>query len=163
MHPGMGPMRGWTPKGTRFYGLEQPYARGQRVSLIGAISVQGLIASEVIDGGMKSEDFLAFLQKLGPALRPGQRVCMDNLQAHKSQKVKDLIRSFGAQPLYLPPYSPDLNPIEAAWSKIKHCARKAAALCTDSLKRAIQDAFSSVSSADTRGWFRYCGYSIQLP
>lgn len=163
MHPGMGPMRGWAPRGTRFFGPEQPYARGQRVSILGAMSMQGLLAADVIDGGMKSEDFLAFLRKLGPKLRPGQLVCMDNLQAHKSQKVKTLIRSYGAKPLYLPPYSPDLNPIEAAWAKIKHLARKRAAVCVDDLKAAIHHALSLVSQRDAHGWFNFCGYYPSLP
>lgn len=111
-----------------------------------------------VDGGVKSHDFLAFLELLGRKLQPGQRVCIDNLQAHKGQKVKNLIRSFGAEPLYLPPYSPDLNPIEAAWSKVTHFARKAVAQCRDSLKDAIRYAFQCISSHHTRGFFRYCGY-----
>ena len=151
-------MRGWAPKGKRFYGYEQPYARGQRVSLIGAISTRGLVASMTVEGGMKSKDFIRFLKRLGPRLRKGQRVCMDNLQAHKSETVKKLIRSFGAEPFYLPTYSPDLNPIEAAWSKIKHFARKEAAPSLPLLRKAIRNAFRSISSADAQGFFRYCGY-----
>ena len=109
-HPGIGPLRGWSPKGTPLFGPEQTYARKQHLSIIGAISLKGLIAKSTMRGGVGSRDFGRFVEKkLLPVLRPGHVVCMDNLNAHKNKKVRELIESTGASILFLPPYSPDFN------------------------------------------------------
>src|SRR3712207_387818 len=95
---------------------------------------------------------------LAPALRPGQVVVMDNLGAHRPKRVRELIEERGCELIYLPPYSPDLNPIEEALSKIKHCLRKIAARTKESLIEAIGRALAAVSPQDVRGFFVHCGY-----
>jgi len=159
-HPGIGPLRGWAPRGKPLVGPEQVYARKQHVSIIGAISIDGLLATSTVRGGVGSRQFRRFVEnKLLPALRPGQVVCMDNLNAHKSPRIRSLIEKAGARVLFLPPYSPDFNPIEAAWAKLKTLVRKYAASSVDTLRQAIYRACRHISAADARGWFRYCGYN----
>jgi transposase len=158
-HPGIGPLRGWSPKGVPLWGPEQSYARGRHVSVVGAISLEGLIAKSTVRGGVGSKQFRRFVERqLVPVLRPGHVVCMDNLNAHKNKKVRDLIEDAGATILFLPPYSPDFNPIEAAWAKMKHLIRKYSATCVGSLRQAIYRACRHLRPEDIRGWFRYCGY-----
>lgn len=103
--------------------------------------------------------FLAFLKEvLVPELRPGHVVVMDNLSPHKVLEVQDIIEKAQCRILYLPPYSPDLNPIEQCWSKIKGHLRGAKAREQKTLSNAISDALNSVSSRNSQGWFRNCGY-----
>jgi len=103
--------------------------------------------------------FLAFVgQVLGPALRPGDVVVMDNLPAHKVAGVREAVEARGARVLYLPPYSPDLSPIERMWSKVKKLLRDAAARTQQALEAAIAKALDAVTSDDARNWFRGCGY-----
>lgn len=135
------------------------YARKQHISIIGAISLDGLIARSTVRGGVGSREFRRFVeQRLVPVLRPGQIVCMDNLNAHKNKRVRELIEAAGASVLFLPPYSPDFNPIEAAWAKVKHLVRKYAATSVATLRQAIYRACRHISPSDAEGWFRYCGY-----
>lgn len=158
-HPGIGPLRGWALKGEPLMGPEQVYARKQHISIIGAITVDGIIARATVRGGVGSREFRRFVERqLVPALRPGQVVCMDNLNAHKNKAVRQLIEDAGATILFLPPYSPDFNPIEAAWSKLKHFIRKLSAKTVGTLRQAIYGAFKKLTPSDARGWFRYCGY-----
>lgn len=158
-HPGIGPLRGWRAKGTPLFGPEQTYARKQHISIIGAISLEGFFAKSTVRGGVGTRDFRRFVkQKLVPALRPGHVVCMDNLNAHKSRKVRELIESAGANILFLPPYSPDGGPIEAAWAKMKHLVRKYYATSVITLRHAIYRACRHLRPKDIHGWFRYCGY-----
>ena len=120
-----GPLRGWSPKGAALLGPEQVYARGQHVSIVGALSTQGLIAKMTVRGGVGTKEFRRFVSKqLIPVLQPGPVVCLDNLNAHKNKQVREMIKDVGASIYFLPPYSPELNPIEAAWSKLKHFIRK---------------------------------------
>ena len=103
--------------------------------------------------------FLAFVEQLlVPILREGDVVVMDNLSAHKVAGVRKLIEGAGAELIYLPPYSPDLNPIEQCWSKIKHLLRKACAHTRDALDEALGEAMKRVTCSDAFGWFSECGY-----
>lgn len=108
---------------------------------------------------MKKKDFEHFiLRQLVPLLRKGQLVCMDNVNTHKNTEALHAIKDAGARVLFLPPYSPDLNPIEAAWAKLKHLVRKSFADDVNVLKNALRKAWSKINPSDVRGWFRYCGY-----
>jgi transposase len=111
-------------------------------------------------GSTTREVFEAYIERvLAPTLRPGEVVVMDNLAAHKGQRVRELVEARGCGLLYLPPYSPDLNPIEEAFSKIKGTLRKAEARTRDALVEAMGVAISAVSARDARVFFEHCGYS----
>jgi transposase len=160
-HPGIGPRRGWAPRGEPLFGPEQSYARGKHVSIVGAIGTDGPVAKATCRGGVGSKQFLGFIKKrLVPKLKPGQIVCMDNLAAHKSKTIRKLIEGAGCSVLFLPPYSPDLNPIEAAWAKLKHLIRKICPDTIEELRAAIYAAWRKISSNDIKGWFKYCGYKL---
>ena len=118
-----------------------------------------------VEGSTTREVFEAYLeQALAPALRPGQIVVMDNLSAHKGGRVRELTEGRGCELLYLPPYSPDLNPIEEAFSKVKGLLRGFAARTHGALIEAMGRALSAVTSPDARGYFAHCGYGpvVQL-
>lgn len=158
-HPGIGPLRGWAPRGEPLYGPEQVYALKKHISIVGAIGLSGPIARATVRGGVGSKEFRRFVkQRLVPKLRPGQIICMDNLNAHKNLGVRELIEGVGAKILFLPPYSPDFNPIEAAWAKLKLLVRKARSGSIKELRQAIYAAWRKLSATDIAGWFRYCGY-----
>ena len=132
---------------------------GQRTTLIAALGCQGFKTGLFGDWYTDGSIFLAFIQQsLAPTLKPGDVLVMDNLSAHKGAGVKEAIQKTGARLLYLPPYSPDLSPIELAWSKIKHSVRKTAALTHETLHHAICEAFRSVTQDDSLAWFNHCGY-----
>ena len=106
--------------------------------------------------------FLAYIEQvLCPRLRPGQVVIMDNLSAHKVSGVRTLIEACGARLLYLPPYSPDLNPIEQAWSKIKQVLRSLKARTAEGLETAVAEALKTITAENAAAWFAHCGYGIQ--
>ena len=129
--------------------------------MIGAVRVDGTTATMVIEGATDTEVFRAYVRKvLVPTLRPGDIVVMDNLTPHKSARTIALIEAAGASALFLPPYSPDLNPIELMWSKVKAALRAAEARSYQDLLGALASAFESVSSSDTRNWFAHCGYNF---
>lgn len=163
-HPGIGPLRGWAPKGVPLFGPEQVYARKQHISIIGAIGFDGTIARATVRGGVGSREFRRFIEHaLVPHLQPGHIVCMDNLNAHKNKAVRELIQAKDADVLFLPPYSPDFNPIEAAWAKLKHLVRKYETTSVNELRQAIYRAWRHLSHLDVLGWFRYCGYATNQP
>jgi transposase len=115
--------------------------------------------SLAVDGPTDGDVFEAYVERvLAPTLRAGEVVVMDNLSAHKGERVRELIEHRGCELLYLPPYSPDLNPIEEAFSKIKGILRKAEARTREALVEAMGRALSSVSGHDARGFFEHCGY-----
>lgn len=160
-HPGIGPRTGWALKGEALYGPEQAYARKQHLSIIGAIGFDGPLTKATVRGGVGSKQFTRFVEKqLVPVLKPGHIVCLDNLNAHKNKRAKRLIEATGARILFLPPYSPDFNPIEAAWAKLKHYVRKVAPGTVQELRQAMYNAWNRLSVDDIRGWFRYCGYRL---
>jgi transposase len=123
------------------------------------MSVEGMGPSLAVEDATNREVFETYLERvLAPTLRRDQVVVMDNLSAHKGGRVKELIEQRGCELIYLPPYSPDLNPIEEAFSKIKGLLRKAEARSRKALLEAIGVALSAVSSQDARGFFEHCGY-----
>jgi transposase len=151
---------GRAPAGQRAVG-SVPQNYGPNVTMLGALGVQGLQAVMTVDGATDADVFRASIkQVLGPTLTPGDMVVMDNLQAHKAVGVQQAMARRGARLLYLPPYSPDLSPIEPCWSKVKTALRKAKARTRGALDTAIADVMVTVSLTDAWGWFKHCGYPI---
>jgi transposase len=129
--------------------------------MIGALRWDGPSACVTIDGATDTEVFEAYVRDaLCPTLRPGDVVIMDNLSPHKGARALGLIAALGAQVRFLPAYSPDLNPIEPMWSKVKASLRQAEARTQPSLLEAIASSFETVTSQDARNWFAHCGYSF---
>lgn len=131
------------------------------MTMLCAIRAEGVMkdATVVVDGAMNSMTFLAYVEQfLVPALRPGDVVVMDNLASHKIAGVREAIESVGCDLWYLPPYSPDLNPIEKLWSKVKAWLRRVSAVTFDTLSDAIADALNTVDSQECSNYFRSCGY-----
>jgi transposase len=137
--------------------VEEELKRGD--PLLASMSVEGMGPSLAVEDATNREVFETYLERvLAPTLRRDQVVVMDNLSAHKGGRVKELIEQRGCELIYLPPYSPDLNPIEEAFSKIKGLLRKAEARSREALLEAIGAALSALSSQDARGFFEHCGY-----
>jgi transposase len=133
--------------------------RGKNTTLLSSMSLSGMGPSMVVEGGADGAVFEGYLrQMLVPALGEGDVVVMDNLSVHKSERVSEMIEGAGAEILYLPPYSPDFNPIEEAFSKIKNLLRKAGARVREALVEAIGEALSEVTEEDARAFFEHCGY-----
>jgi transposase len=147
-------------RGQRVYG-HQPTARGQRSSTIGALSSQGVETALGFEGPLNGAVFLYFLVHfLCPVLKPGQVVVVDNARAHQVDGVVELIEATGARVRYLPPYSPDLNPIELAWSKVKHALRKAQARTREALYEALSQALDTLTPANAQGYFKHVGICV---
>jgi transposase len=128
-------------------------------TMLSSVRLDGSTACMVVDGATNKEVFQAYVQRiLLPTLKTGDIVVMDNLSAHKSQQVRELIKSVGAELWYLPAYSPDLNPIEKMWSKIKSILRTLKARTEEALIRAIAKALEMVTASNVKGWFESCGY-----
>jgi transposase len=131
----------------------------QNVSIIGAISLEGMIASYNILGGVKKMTFEAFIcSKLLPVLKSGNHVIMDNATAHKSARIEEEIKAAGATLVFLPPYSPDLSPIENYWSKLKTILRSIGPRTYKELDEAIKAAYSQISLENIRNWFTHGCY-----
>ena len=129
--------------------------------MLSSIRLDGTTECIVVDGAMDRTMFSAYIaQILCPILRPGDIVIMDNLSAHKAPDVARLIKERGADLLYLPAYSPDLNPIEKMWSKVKQLLRGMEARTYDALEQAIAKALDMVTTNDAQGWFKSCGYNL---
>jgi len=127
------------------------------------MSIEGMGNSLAVEGATNREIFETYVQRvLAPTLRPGQVVVMDNLTAHKGDRVKELIEERGCELLYLPPYSPDFNPIEEAFAKIKAVVRKAEARTREALVEAIGRGITMVTTEDARGFFDHCGYTTPV-
>lgn len=132
-----------------------PDGRWKILTILGAISTRGMIATMTIEAATDREIFLAYLDEvLCPNLRPGDVVVMDNLSSHKVTGVRERIEAAGAQLLYLPPYSPDLNPIEKAWAKLKQLLRAAKARTKEALDQAIAQNLPLLTTEDAKAWFR---------
>ena len=139
-----------------------PHGHWKMISTIAAMSVNGIVASGSFDGATDTELFVAFVgEALAPMLKPGQVVVMDNLPAHKSPQIDQLVESIGAKVLRLPPYSPDFNPIEMAISKIKTVLRKLARRSMDGLFTGISEALESIQMTDALNYIAHCGYATK--
>lgn len=132
------------------------------MTILGAMSLRGIIASMTIEEATDGDIFLAYVEHiLCPALNPGDVVVMDNLSSHKIKGVRQLIEKAGAEVLYLPPYSPDLNPIEKAWSKLKQFLRSAKARTKEALEAAITEAIRLITPENANAWFNHCINGLQ--
>ena len=159
----LSPLRAWSRRGERAH-CTTPRNRGKNTTLLSSMSAEGMGPSLAITGAIDAEVFGAYLERvLLPELRPGRIVVMDNLSAHKTQGVRELVEGAGCELLYLPPYSPDLNPIEEAFAKIKNLLRKAEARTRETLVEALGPALSSVTEEAARGFFEHCGYGTPVP
>ncbi len=133
------------------------------MTILGAMSLRGMVATMTIEEATDADIFLAYVEQvLCPALKPGNLVVMDNLSSHKVNGVRQAIQEAGAELLYLPPYSPDLNPIEKAWAKLKQLLRSAKARSKDALDQAITEALKLISTDDAKAWFRLPLNQVQL-
>jgi transposase len=149
-----------SPKGERIHDT-RPSKRKGNVTIIGALSISGIVAAMTINGSADGAVFLAYTTEiLVPQLRPGNVVVMDNINIHKVAGIKQAIESVGARLINLPEYSPDLNPIEECWSKVKAILRTVAARTLETLEQAITQALASVTEKDAIGWFTHAGYCI---
>jgi transposase len=158
-HTSMTRLRARAPKGERAYG-KVPRNRGKNTTLIAAITLQGAMGdSMTVEGATDAEAFEAYVEHfLVPTLKEGQVVVLDGLGAHRTHRVTELIEARRAQLLFLPSYSPDLNPIEEAFSKIKGIVRKVAARTREALLEAIAVALRAVTPEEAAGWFAHAGY-----
>ena len=155
---------------TRLYGRGARGARvvetvpqnyGENITMLASLSLSGIAAAMTINGAVDGVVFKVYIEEvLSPTLKAGDVVVMDNLPAHKVSGVRELIEARGAKLIYLPPYSPDLNPIEKCWSKIKTYLRKAKARTREELEKALREALLLITEEDARGWFKSCGYAI---
>ena len=138
-----------------------PAGHWRTLTVLGAMSAEGLIATMTIEAPTDREVFLGYLEEvLCPRLKPGQIVVMDNLSSHKVAGVSELIHAAGAELLYLPPYSPDFNPIEKCWSKLKQKLRSLKARTLDALETAVAVAIPDISPQNAQAWFKHCGYGL---
>ena len=154
----MARLRGWAPKGQRCRAAI-PHGHWKTVTFVGGLTLAGFIAPMLLDRPMDGEVFQAWCeQMLAPALRPSHLVIMDNLAAHKVAGVREVIEACGATLLYLPPYSPDLNPIENAFAKLKAHVRKAAARTIEALETAAAHALQTFKPAHCANFFAHAGY-----
>lgn len=157
--PGMTRTRGRAPRGQRVV-AKVPAGHWTIVTVIGAVRTSGPFAAATLVGATDSDVFRTYVREvLAPELRPGDVVVMDNLSPHKAAGVREALEAVGATPRYLPPYSPDLNPIENVWSKVKGQLRSLAARSVDALHDAIGTALATVTADDCVGFFRHCGYA----
>lgn len=155
----MAPLRGWGPKGDRLRGYA-PQGRWRTLTFLGALRCDQLTAPCVFDGPINGECFRAYVeQQLVPTLKPGDIVIMDNLGSHKSAALRRMIRAAGARLRFLPPYSPDLNPIEQAFAKIKHWMRAAQKRTTEEVWRHIGSLVTTIQSAECENYFGNAGYA----
>ena len=151
---------GWGKSGRRVVD-HTPLNTPKSTTILSSICLDGRLAFTAFQGGTTGDKFLAYLKDvLIPTLHPGDIVVMDNLRTHHIQTVSELLHGAGVQALYLPPYSPDLNPIEKLWSKVKAILRKLRVRSSDALDAAIRFALDQVSSDDCASWFRCSGYCL---
>lgn len=157
----MARLRGRARKGERCRAAV-PHGHWKTTTVTAGLRLDGLSAPMLLDGPMTGEAFLAYVeQALGPELEPGDVVIMDNLPAHKVSGVRQAIERAGATLLYLPPYSPDFNPIELAFSKLKAHLRKAAARTIHHLWDAIAEAIDEITPAECISYFAATGYDLE--
>jgi transposase len=141
-----------------------PSARGGNGSTIGALDLRGFRTGLSVPGTIEGETMVFFIEEmLAPTLKRGDLVLMDNCPIHKVEEIEDIIEACGAGVLFLPSYSPDLNPIEHGWSKVKTRLRALKPRTLEAVLTALVDAFATVTQQDIGGWFRHCGYRVASP
>jgi transposase len=149
------------PRGHRAYG-SVPRNHGRNTTLIAALTLDGIGATMVLEGALCAATFVTFVRDvLGPTLRPGQIVLLDNLSCHKDATARHLVEARGCRVLFLPSYSPDFSPIESAFAKIKAYLRRVAARTTEALLAALAHATTLITAQDAQGFFRHCGYHLE--
>ena len=154
----MAPLRGWAPRGERLT-AKVPHGRWKTMTFLAALRHDRIDAPWFIEGPIDRASFRVYVEKvLLPTLRPGDVVIMDNLGSHKSKAVRQLIRSVGAKLFFLPKYSPDLNPIEQVFAKLKHLLRKAAARTVEAVCAAIGEALNAFSPDECANYLAHAGY-----
>jgi transposase len=154
----LSPLYTWSRRGERAFG-STPRNWGKNVTLLASITVEGIGSCLAVESATTREVFEAYLESaLAPSLRSGQVVVMDNLSAHKGGRVREIVEGAGCELVYLPPYSPDLNPIEEAFSKVKGLMRRAEARTREGLVEAMGRALDAVTTRDARGFFEHRGY-----
>ncbi len=155
-------LRGRAPRGERLID-KVPHGHWNTTTLIAALGVTGVRCSTVVDGPINGDVFEAFIEQvLVPELRPGDVVIMDNLSSHKRLRVSELIESAGARLVFLPPYSPDLNPIELIFAKVKQLLRSLACRTRDALWNAMQSVLDHVTPEDAVNCYKHCGYTLRM-
>jgi transposase len=155
-------LRGRAPIGQRLI-AKVPHGHWKTTTLIAALGLSGVICSTRVDGPVNAETFEAFVEQVLVAqLKPGDLVIMDNLSSHKRCRTRQLIQSVGAEVVFLPAYSPDLNPIEMIFAKIKQALRSLAARTRQALWDAMQSVLDQVSPTHAANCFRHCGYTLHL-
>ncbi len=156
----MAPLRGWAPRGRRLP-AKLPHGKWKTLTFLAALRQDRIEAPWLLDGPINGERFRLYVEKLLlPTLRPGDIVIMDNLGSHKSKAVRQAIRSAQARLLFLPKYSPDLNPIEQVFSKLKHRLRTAAARTPDDICEAIGQILPTFSPEECANYFKNAGYGL---
>lgn len=155
----MAPLRGWAPRGSRLIG-EVPHGRWRTMTFLAALRHDRITAPWLLEGPIDGESFATYVEKvLLPTLRPGDIVIMDNLGSHRGKIIRQLIRSAGAKLFLLPKYSPDLNPIEQVFAKLKHLLRKAAARTVETVCAAIGELLAAFTTAECANYFKNSGYA----
>jgi transposase len=155
----MAPLRGWALRGNRLIG-KVPHRRWKTMTFVAALRQEGITAPWLIEGPIDGESFRTYVESvLVPTLRPGDVVVMDNLGSHKGKAVRALIRAAGAKLLFLPKYSPDLNPIEQAFAKLKQLLRKAAPRTLDAICAGIGEILDAFAPEECANYLRNSGYS----
>lgn len=155
-------LRGRAPRGERLI-AKVPHGHWQTTTLIGALGIGGVRCSTVVDGPVNADVFTAFVEQvLAPELSPGDIVVMDNLSSHKGVRIRRTIEARGASLVYLPPYSPDFNPIEMVFSKIKQALRSLACRTREALWTAMQSVLDLVVPSDALNCFAHCGYTLRV-
>ncbi|MEZ0297458.1 MAG: IS630 family transposase [Candidatus Methylacidiphilales bacterium] len=153
-------LRGRAPRGKRCYATT-PHGHWYTNTMIASPRSDGTTTYDMVEGATTREVFRNYVRDhLAPTLRRGDLVVLDNLAGHKDPEALRLIAQAGARVHFLPPYSPDLNPIEKMWSKVKALLRKAKARTLCALRDAVRNAFNSITSRDATGWFASCGYTF---
>lgn len=148
----------WSRKGERAFG-SAPRNWGKNVTLVASITEEGVGPCLAVEGSTSREVFEAYLEGvLGPTLSPGLVVVMDNLSAHKGERVREIVEGCGCELLYLPPYSPDFNPIEQAFAKPKQALRRVGARTWEGVCTAVSDALTTITAADARAFFAAAGF-----
>ena len=155
----MAPIRGWGPKGERLLGFA-PHGRWRTLTFLAALRTNALTEPCVVEGPINGVVFRAYIEQfLVPTLKPGDIVILDNLGSHRSAAIRSAIRSAGAKLAFLPPYSPDLNPIEQVFAKVKHWMRMAQARAVDAIHDRIANLVAGISQVECQNYFSNAGYA----